>query len=92
MSHGSAPLTVQWSSLIVEPYQAGWKQTHIAAVMGASLKCVKIWVDRYALKGEAGLVNRSSRPHLMPSKTSPESAHRVLAAAPSIAMGRARSV
>ncbi len=48
--------------------------------MGVSRKCVKTWIDRYAHEGEAGLATRSSRPHSMPTKTSAEVEHRVLAA------------
>ena len=80
MSHGSARLTFHGRRLIVERHQAGWKQAHIAAAMGVSRKCVKTWIDRYAAEGEAGLVTRSSVPHSMPTKTSPEVEHRVLAA------------
>ena len=35
--------------------------------MGVSRKCVKTWIDRYAAEGEAGLRDRSSRPHTMPT-------------------------
>lgn len=80
MSHGSARLTVHGRRLIVERHRAGWKQAHIAAAMGVSRKCVKTWIDRYAAEGEAGLITRSSRPHSMPTKTSPEVEQRVLAA------------
>ena len=52
---------------------------HIAAAMGVSHKCVKIWIDRYAAEGEAGLVTRSSRPHSTPTRTSDEVEQRVLA-------------
>ena len=40
--------------------------------MGVSRKCVKTWIERYDAEGEAGLQDRSSRPHTMPTKTSPE--------------------
>jgi transposase InsO family protein len=66
--------------LIVQRYQAGWKQAHIAAAMGVSRKCVRTWIDRYAAEGEAGLETRSSRPRTMPTKTSVEVEWRVLAA------------
>lgn len=80
MSHGSARLTVHGRLLIVQRHQSGWKQAHIAAAMGVSRKCVKTWLDRYALEGEAGLVTRSSRPHTMPTKTSEEVEQLVLTA------------
>jgi transposase InsO family protein len=38
--------------------------------MGVSRKCVKTWLDRYADEGEAGLRDRSSRPHHSPGRTS----------------------
>ena len=66
MSHGNARLTVHGRLLIVQRHQAGWPQAHIAAAMGVSRKCVKTWIDRYAAEGEAGLQDRSSRPHTMP--------------------------
>ena len=79
MSHGSARLTVHGRLLVVQRYRAGWKQAHIAAAMGVSRKCVRTWIDRYAVEGEAGLVSKSSRPHTMPARTSDEVEQRVLA-------------
>jgi transposase InsO family protein len=46
--------------------------------MGVSRKCGKTWIDRYAAEGEAGLRDRSSRPHSMPSRTSSELEARVV--------------
>jgi transposase InsO family protein len=68
--HRNARLTVHGRLLIVQRRQAGWKQSHIAAAMGVSRKCVKIWIDRYEDEGLAGLEDRSSRPHRCPSRTS----------------------
>jgi len=48
--------------------------------MGVSRKCVKTWIERYDLEGEAGLVTRSSRPHTMPNRTSEQIEAKVLAA------------
>ena len=70
VSHGSARTTFHGRLLIVQRHQAGWPQAHIAAAMGVSRKCVKTWIDRYAAEGEAGLRDRSSRPHRMPTRTS----------------------
>jgi transposase InsO family protein len=78
--HRNARLTVHGRLLIVQRHRAGWKQAHIAAAMGVSRKCVKTWIDRHRLEGEAGLETRSSRPHSMPTKTAPETEQRVLAA------------
>lgn len=65
VSHGNARLTVHGRRLIVQRHQQGWRQAHIAAAMGVSRKCVKTWVERYAAEGEAGLADRSCRPHTM---------------------------
>ena len=72
MSHGNARTSAYGRLLIVQRYRAGWPQAHIAKAMGVSRKCVKTWIDRYAIEGEAGLADRSSRPHSMPTKTSPQ--------------------
>jgi transposase InsO family protein len=37
--------------------------------MGISRKCVRTWITRYAAEGDAGLVDRSSRPHASPTRT-----------------------
>jgi transposase InsO family protein len=66
--------------LIVERDRQGWRQAHIAAAMGVSRKCVRTWIQRYALEGEAGLVDRSSRPRTSPTRTTPEVEQQVLAA------------
>lgn len=58
--------------LIIERARAGWKQAHIAAAMGISRTCVKRWIMRYRAEGEDGLVDRSSRPHTSPTRTSAE--------------------
>jgi hypothetical protein len=79
VSHGSARTTLYGRLLIVQRHRAGWPQAHIAAAMGVSRKCVKTWIDRYAAEGEAGLVTRSSRPHVSPTRTSAAAEERVLA-------------
>jgi transposase InsO family protein len=80
VSHGNARLTVHGRRLIVQRHRQGWKQAHIASAMGVSRKCVKTWLDRYAEEGEDGLADRSSRPHTMPTKTTPDVEAAVLAA------------
>jgi transposase InsO family protein len=78
VSHRNARLTVHGRLLIVARHQAGWKQAHIAAAMGVSRKCVKTWIDRHTAEGQPGLADRSSRPHSMPTKTSPQLEAKVL--------------
>jgi transposase InsO family protein len=80
VSHRNARLTFHGRLLIVRRHRTGWKQAHIAAAMGVSRKCVRTWIDRYAAEGEAGLRDRSSRPHSMPTRTPAEVEQRVLQA------------
>ncbi|MCE4265368.1 IS481 family transposase [Rhodococcus globerulus] len=80
MSHRNVRTTVHGRSLIVERHRQGWPQAHIASAMGVSRKCVKTWIDRYACEGTAGLEDRSSRPHTMPTRTNDEIENRVLEA------------
>jgi len=80
VSHRNARLTVHGRMLIVQRHRAGWKQAHIAAAMGVSRKCVKTWIGRHEAEGEAGLENRSSRPHSMPTRATLEVEQSVLAA------------
>ena len=79
MSHPNARLTVRGRLLIIERARAGWPQAHIAAAMGVSRRCVRRWLDRYAAEGEAGLHDRSSRPHHSPGRTPPRLEAAVLA-------------
>jgi transposase InsO family protein len=78
VSHGNARLTVHGRKLIVDRHRAGWPQAHIAAAMGISRKCVRTWIARYASEGEAGLADRSSRPHTSPTRTAVEVEDRIV--------------
>ena len=79
MPHGNARTTVHGRKLIVARHRAGWPQAHIAAAMGISRKCVRTWIARYRAEGEAGLVDRSSRPHTSPTRTPAEVEDRIVA-------------
>jgi transposase InsO family protein len=72
VSHRNARTTFQGRLLIVARHRAGWPKAHIAVAMGISRKCVTTWLDRFAAEGERGLRDRSSRPHSMPTRTSPQ--------------------
>lgn len=69
MSHRNARTTFQGRLLMVERRRAKWPKAHIAAAMGVSRKCVDTWLKRYDEEGEAGLHDRSSRPHSSPART-----------------------
>src|SRR5215211_1559139 len=64
--------------LIVERHAAGWPKAHIASAMGISRKCVRTWIARYEAEGEAGLQDRSSRPHTSPTRTAVEVEDRIV--------------
>src|SRR4051794_24051796 len=74
----NARTTVHGRLLIVARYRAGWRQAHIAAAMGISRKCVRTWITRFQADGEAGLVDRSSRPRTSPRRTPTEVEDRVV--------------
>jgi transposase InsO family protein len=78
VSHGNARLTVHGRKLIVARHASGWKQAHIATAMGISRKCVRTWLARYSAEGEAGLEDRSSRPHTSPTRTPAELEERII--------------
>jgi transposase InsO family protein len=48
--------------------------------MGVSRQCAHRWIARFDAEGDAGLVDRSSRPHRMPTRTAAEVEAVVLAA------------
>lgn len=78
MSHANARTTVHGRLLIVQRWQAGWPKAHIAAAMGISRKCVRTWITRFDDEGEAGLADRSSRPHTSPTRTPLEMEERIV--------------
>jgi transposase InsO family protein len=66
-------LTVHGRRLIVRRVRdEGMPVAHVAKAMGVSRQCAHRWLNRFDAEGEAGLVDRPSRPHRMPTKTAPE--------------------
>ena len=47
---------------------AGWKPGVIGRELGRSREWVRVWLQRYEAEGEAGLVERSRRPHTSRSR------------------------
>jgi transposase InsO family protein len=68
VSHRNARTTFHGRLLMVRRHQAGWAKAHIAKAMGVSRKCVHTWISRFEADGEAGLGDRSSRPHTTPTR------------------------
>lgn len=81
MSHRNARLTLHGRRLLVERVRdEGMPVAHVAKAMGLSRQCAHRWLARYDAEGDAGLADRSSRPHRSPYRTSAEVEDRVLAA------------
>jgi transposase InsO family protein len=78
VSHRNARTTLQGRLLIVQRHREGWPQAHIAKAMGISRQCVRKWIQRHEVEGEAGLADRSSRPHSCPNRTSVEVEARIV--------------
>jgi len=71
MGHRNARLTVLGRRLVVERVRVeGIPVAHVAKAMGVSRQCVHRWVARWDVEGDAGLEDRSSRPHRSPNRTS----------------------
>jgi len=68
--HRNARLTVHGRRLIVEcVLRNNRPRAPVAAEMGVSRQCVSKWVRRFTTEGDAGLYDRSSRPHTSPGRT-----------------------
>jgi transposase InsO family protein len=70
--HGNARLTPVGRLTLVMRIEAGRPVAHVAAEMGISRPTAYKWWRRWQDDGEAGLVDRSSRPRSCPHRTSPE--------------------
>jgi len=81
VSHANARLNVRGRRLLVDRVRRqGWAVSHAAKAMGISRQCAHRWVARFDVEGEAGLVDRSSRPRSSPHRTSPSMEAAILAA------------
>lgn len=70
MAHRNARLTAYGRLLIVDRSRQGYPATEIAEMAGVSRATVYNTLRRFQDEGEAGLVDRSSRPHESPRKSS----------------------
>lgn len=73
VSHANAALTprarLRLAQLVVE---TGWTYAAAAKMFMVAPRTAKKWADRFRADGAAGMFDRSSRPHLSPTKTSPQ--------------------
>ncbi len=67
--HGNARLTPVGRLTLVMRIEAGRAVAHVAAEMGVSRPTAYKWWRRWRMEGEAGLVDRSSRPHSCPHRS-----------------------
>ncbi|MGQ4715931.1 IS481 family transposase [Streptomyces anulatus] len=70
MSHRNARLTFHGRRILIERVLEGRPVAHVAAEMGISRPTAHKWVRRWRTEGDAGLVDRSSRPRTTPHRTS----------------------
>jgi transposase InsO family protein len=73
------PRLSPYSRLLLVQRAAQRPVAHVAAELGVSRQTAYRWVRRYQAEGEAGLTDRSCRPHHTPQRTSPEREAEVLA-------------
>jgi transposase InsO family protein len=75
--HKNARTTPHGRMLIVKRLQAGCLIKQVATDLAIDPATVRKWRDRFAAEGEAGLHDRSSRPHTSPTRTSTDLADQI---------------
>jgi transposase InsO family protein len=81
MAHANARLTHFGRLLLVQRIlELGWPPAQAAESLGVSRATAYKWLARYRQHGQAGLADRSSRPHRCPHALSAAQVRRVLAA------------
>ena len=79
MSHANASLTpkgrLRLARCVVED---GWPLRRAAERFQCSAATAKKWADRYRLGGVAAMIDRSSRPHLIPNRTPKQTERRII--------------
>jgi transposase InsO family protein len=76
--HAKAPLTPEGRRRLCERIEAGWTVAGAADSMGISRQTAHKWWRRYCEEGEAGLVDRSSRPRHCPRRLDPKTERRIV--------------
>jgi transposase InsO family protein len=79
VSHANAALTprarLRLAQLVVND---GWTYAAAAKMFMVAARTAKKWADRFRAEGAAGMLDRSSRPHTCPTKTSPQVVRRIV--------------
>jgi transposase InsO family protein len=76
--HAKAPLTPEGRRRLCQRIEAGWSVAGAADSMGISRQTAHKWWRRYCEAGEAGLVDRSSRPRSCPRRLDPKVERRLV--------------
>jgi len=80
LSHANAALTSRQRLRIARLIIAdGWPIRHAAMYLHVAWPTAKRWADRYIAMGEAGMQDRSSRPHRSPNRTNPDLVKKIAA-------------
>jgi len=72
-AHKNARLTPRGRALLARRVlEEGWSKAEAAIAAGVSPKTAGKWIDRFIAEGEAGMIDRSSRPKRSPNRTAAE--------------------
>jgi transposase InsO family protein len=88
--HANAKLNVKGRRLLIERILGGRPIAHVVAEMGVSRQTATRWWDRWRHEGDAGLWDRSSRPHRSPTQTKRSAERRIEALRRRAKLGPAR--
>jgi len=77
MSHANAKLTPRGRLALVKRILEGDTQISVAEAYGVSRFTARKWVQRYRAAGEGGLIDKSSRPAVMPSMVPDKTANKI---------------
>jgi len=88
--HGNAPLTPEGRLRLCRRIESGWTVAAAAESVNISRQCAHKWWRRYRDDGDAGLVDRSSRPRSCPHQTPARVERRIVALRQSRQLGPAR--
>ncbi len=69
MTHPNAPMTPEGRRRLCERVDVGRPISHVAAEAGVARQTLGKWHERWVAEGEAGLLDRSSRPGSSPNQT-----------------------